>query len=277
MTSDSGSNGAEHWPTPRKIYERSVAEGNRRLDASGLELVATGFIAGFTIVFGIAAQAITAALLEPEIGAGPAKLAGSLAFGVGLVFLIIGRAELFTENFFGPVGAAYERRAEGGVVALLARLWGAILVLNLVGGVVFAAIISVDGALPAGAPAALNHLADEIVDRPPSASLANAIAGGTLITLLSFLLHAASSTTARVIIGYLVGVVLALGPFNHVVVTTLHLAFGVLHDGPSVGDGIPDVALALAGNMLGGLGFVTLTHIAQAKGEPPPRSHHDSE
>ena len=42
-------------PPPAEIFQRAVEEGQRRLDQSTLELVSTSFIAGFTIVFGIAA------------------------------------------------------------------------------------------------------------------------------------------------------------------------------------------------------------------------------
>jgi Formate/nitrite transporter len=56
------------------------------------------------------------------VGSGPAKLIGALAFGIGLVFLVIGRSELFTENFFGPVAAAIDRR-QGSAWVRLVRLW----------------------------------------------------------------------------------------------------------------------------------------------------------
>ena len=53
---------------------------------------------------------VVESLVEPEGGEGLAKLAGALAFAIGLVFLVVGRSELFTENFFDPVAAAIERR-----------------------------------------------------------------------------------------------------------------------------------------------------------------------
>jgi len=40
-------------PDPAGIFDRAVAEGERRLDQSTLELVSTSFIAGFTVVFGV--------------------------------------------------------------------------------------------------------------------------------------------------------------------------------------------------------------------------------
>jgi len=79
-------------PTPSEIYSRAVEEGARRLDQSLLELVSTSFIAGFTVVFGIVALGIVEATVEPEFGA-VADIAGALAFGTGVVFLVVGRTE----------------------------------------------------------------------------------------------------------------------------------------------------------------------------------------
>ncbi len=97
-------------PIPQEIYDRAKGEGERRLSASLLEQVSTGFIAGVTVVFGLVALAVATELVEPALGAGPGKLAGALGFGIGLVFLVVGRSELFTENFFDPVATAIDRR-----------------------------------------------------------------------------------------------------------------------------------------------------------------------
>lgn len=74
-------------PSPADVYRRAVVEGERRLSASTLELVANGFNAGFTIVFGIAALGVVQALLEPRFGLDAAKVGGAMAFAFGLVAL----------------------------------------------------------------------------------------------------------------------------------------------------------------------------------------------
>ncbi len=230
-----------------------------------LELVSTSFIAGFTIVFGIVALGIVEALVEPRFGE-IAKITGALAFGVGLVFLVVGRTELFNENFFDPVAAAADR-SESWMLSSLFRLWAVTLVFNLLGGGLFALIFSVRGALPAGTAEALTAFAEETARQGAGAWFASAIAGGALVSLLSFLLVAVNGVRTRVTLAYVVGFLLALGPFNHVVVTTLHVFFGILF-GANVGFGTLAVMIAVvtAGNLAGGLGLVTLTHITQAMG-----------
>lgn len=252
-------------PDPAEIFERAVAEGKRRLDQSMLELVATSFIAGFTVVFGIVALGIVHAVVEPQFGE-LAKVAGALAFGPAVVFLIVGRAELFTENFFDPLAAAFDR-SDSWMVSSLVRLWSVTFVLNLAGGALMAVVFSVDGALPPGTGHALRVTATEIVARGSMAEFADSIAGGVLVTLLSFLLAASDSVGTRASMAYIVGFLLALGPFDHVIVTMLHVLFGLLFGADiSIDAFLVTTAIVTAGNLVGGLGIGTLTHLAQAKG-----------
>jgi formate/nitrite transporter FocA (FNT family) len=105
------------------------------------------------------------------------------------------------------------------------------------------------------------------VRRDQVAVFASAFTGGALVTLLSYLLVAVDGIGNRITLAYAVGFLLALGPFDHVVVTVLHVVFGILYGAP-----IGVVALAetgaviTAGNLVGGLGLVTFTHVAQVKG-----------
>lgn len=254
-------------PTPLQIYRRAIKEGERRLSATGLELVATGFNAGLTIVFGVAALGVVHALVEPTFGSETAKLAGAAGFGIGLLFLVTSRAELFTENFFDPVATVFHRQ-EGRLVLKLLRLWIVVLALNLIGGAIFVLVLSVDGVLPPGSERALRAVAEEIAAKDVTAALANAVVGGALVTLLSFLLQAVDQVLSRMVAAYLVGFLLAAGPFAHVVVTALHLLFGAMVGAPVGADDIAaETGIAIVGNLVGGLAFVTLTHMAQARGE----------
>lgn len=67
---------------------------------------------------------------------------------------------------------------------------------------------------------------------------------------------------------YAVGVLLALGPFEHVVVSVLHMLFGLLLGADLAVQHLAKAGvISLAGNLIGGVGLVTLFHTAQAMGE----------
>lgn len=252
-------------PSPEIIYERAEEEGRRRLSMPLLEQVATGFIAGVTIVFGVVALGATHAMVAADLGPGVATVAGALAFGIGVVFLIVGRSELFSENFFGPVAAAIDQGGAS-VWGRLIRLWATMLVLNIIGGGMLVALLTVDGALPDGAAASLVQLAEGIASRSWQATLVRAVLAGALITLLSYMLAACDSVIARILVAFVVGFFLALGPFDHVVVSALHLLYGIWDaDAANYADLWGNMALSTAGNAAGGLLLITLTHTAQVK------------
>ncbi|MFC0682567.1 formate/nitrite transporter family protein [Lysobacter korlensis] len=252
-------------PTPSEIFKRASGEGRRRICQSVLELTATGFIAGFTIVFGIAAMGIVHSAFLPE-GREVAKLAGAAAFALGLVLLVVQRAELFTENFFDPLASVFDDghgRLAGGV----ARLWVLTLLFNALGGAILAWLVTTDGVLPHGARESLASIAEEIARRGHLAAFVSAIIGGALVASLSYALLGTDMVFGRILMAWIVGFLLAAGPFDHVVVTGLHLVIGVLA-GASI-DGVrilEIVGIDALGNLVGGVGLVTLSHVAQAKG-----------
>lgn len=80
------------------------------------------------------------------------------------------------------------------------------------------------------------------------------------------MVQACNSVAARILVAYLVGFLLALGPFDHVVVSPLHLLFGIwLSDAVAWVDLWRNLGLATAGNMIGGPLLITFTHTAQVK------------
>lgn len=250
-------------PTPEEIFALSEREGRQRLERSLPAQMSTGFTAGFNVVFAIVALGITQHLVAQHFGPEAGELAGAVAFGVGLTFLVVGRSELFTENFLDPLAA----RAAGvdRFWRKLSRLWGLSLAFNLIGGVLLVTVLSTDGALPEGAPGALVEVAERIADRGPWADFTNAIAGGALVTLLTWLVLSAGSATGRFLVAWAVGWLLALGPLNHVVVTVLHLYFGLRYDATLTLTDLAEVgAIATLGNLVGGILFVTLLRAGQA-------------
>lgn len=143
-----------------------------------------------------------------------------------------------------------------------------ILVLNLVGGAVLTAIMTIPGALPTGANESLVSVAEGIAGKTAMATLARAVMAGALITLLSYLLEGCNTVAARIPVTFMVGFVLALGPFDHVIVSSLHLLFGVwLSDTVGYTDMVANIGLSALGNILGGIGLITLTHTAQVRSE----------
>ena len=94
----------------------------------------------------------------------------------------------------------------------------------------------------------------------------SSIVAGGLITAMTWFVEGQTSMLVRVVVAWTTGMVLALGAFNHVIVVTLELVLGLrfgLHLSWWFVAG--NFGLAAAGNVIGGLGLVTLNRLTQAR------------
>jgi formate-nitrite transporter family protein len=250
-------------PEPEKIYERTRAEGERRLERPPLEVASTALAAGFDIAAGVALLAATTAALHDRYGAA-ALVPASIGFGLGFVFLIVGRGELFTENFLVPLAGLQGKTRNAWWK--LAELWTLSPVFNIAAGALFALILSVHAVLPPGSGSAIVGAATKIHEKSTLTLFASAIFAGALITAMTWFVEGQASVGVRVVVAWATGAFLALAGLNHVIVVTIELIFGI-----RFGAHVPWVfvlgnfALAAAGNMIGGIGLVTLNRFTQAR------------
>jgi formate/nitrite transporter FocA (FNT family) len=253
--------------SPEDIWQDGVEEGERRLGRSASGLAATGFAGGIEVLFGIVVMVVAIGALTPRVGADTAHVLGSLGFGIGFVLITVGRAELFTENFLIPVSAVHAGRSTTGA---LLKMWTVTLALNLVGLVLFAALFSVHGVLDPASRAAAGTLADIYGDRDWLAALLSAVAAGTVMTLFTWVIAAAEDATARVLLSLLIGFVLGAPSLNHAVVSVGEQSFGIFAGTAHSDwlDVVRNLGLSVVGNLVGGVGLVFATRLAQVRGEP---------
>jgi formate/nitrite transporter FocA (FNT family) len=256
-------------PQPEEIYERTREEGARRLERPLPEVVSTALAAGFDIVAGVTALVLVSAQLEHWTGRQAAHVFASFAFGIGFVFLVVGKAELFTENFLVPIaGLENNRDSWWG----LAKLWTLSPFFNVLGGTLMVTLLSIHSVLPYGTGALAVDTAATIHANGTLALFVSAIFAGSLITAMTWFVEGQPSMLVRVFVAWIAGSLLALGAFNHVIVVTIELVFGV-----RFGAHIPwsfvvsNFFLAAAGNIVGGVGLVTLNRLTQGKSGARPR------
>ena len=256
--------GADEGPKPLgqeapQIVADAAAIGAKRLRRPVTGDAITALIGGMSVSFGAVAAAWASASVS-----GGAQIAAALAFPVGFLILLVGKSELFTENFFLPVTGVLEGR---GTVRQLGELWIVSLAANLVGALIFASLISRPGVLDHGPAQELVDLATRKVGAPFEAAFVQAIFAGWLMTMLTWLLVAAEGFGPRLFIIWTMGALIVLGQFNHVVISAAECFMALLLGAPfSLADWFDRNFLpALAGNMVGGLVFVTLLHRVQAR------------
>jgi len=236
-------------------FNRIVEEGTPRLERTWSALLATGAVAGLDVATGVLAY------LGVLTATGSQLLAG-LAFSIGLIALLLGHSELFTEGFLVPVTVVAAGKAR---VRDVIRLWGGTLVANLAGGWVITWLIAT--ALPDLAGEAVRsgrHFVDLGINLQ---SLCLAVLAGSTMTLMTRMQHGTESIPARIVAAVAAGFVLAGLQLNHSILDSL-LIFTGLHTGHA-----PYGYLAwlgwlgwtLLGNVIGGVGLVTVLRLIRSR------------
>jgi formate-nitrite transporter family protein len=251
-------------PEPETIYARTRDEGRRRLERPFFEVVSTALAAGFDILAGVLALTIVSSELAHHFGKHAAHVGGAVAFGTAFVFLVLGRGELFTENFLVPLAGldGSERNAWW----KLLELWTVSPVFNILAGAVMAVLLSVHGVLPYGTGRTVTELAATQVGRSWTTLFVSAVFAGALITAMTWFVEGQETMGVRVVAAWIAAALLVLGNFDHVIVVSIELLFGM-----RFGAHVPwsfwfeNLGLAAAGNMVGGIGLVTVNRFTQAR------------
>ncbi|WP_197374974.1 formate/nitrite transporter family protein [Mycolicibacterium baixiangningiae] len=236
-------------------FQRMVDEGTQRLHRNWREVLITGFFGGTEIAVGVLAYlSVLHATHNP--------LLAGLAFSIGFLALLLGRSELFTEGFLVPVTTVAAKRAS---VAQLLKLWSGTLVANLVGGwVLMWLIMTAFPKLHAQTIESASHYATA----PLSAeTFALALLGGMVITLMTRMQHGTDSVVGKIAAAVAGAFLLAGLQMFHSILDSL-LIFGAMIAGDAPFgylDWLQWFGYTVAGNILGGLGLVTLLRLLRSK------------
>jgi formate/nitrite transporter FocA (FNT family) len=240
------------------VHETIRREGDEELKRSASALAWSGFAAGLSMGFSLIAEGLLSAYL-PKADWTP--LISKLGYSVGFLIVVLGRQQLFTETTLTAVLPVLSKRNMASVTALL-RLWGAVLLANLLGTYLFALCIE---RIPTFPP----HIQQTFMEISLSGTGASfgvvfmrAIFAGWLIALMVWLLPAAESARVSIIIilTYLIG----LGGYNHVIAGSVKAFFLVVGGTESWAQFFTGFFFpTLLGNIVGGVSLVAFLGHAQ--------------
>jgi len=135
----------------------------------------------------------------------------------------------------------------------------------------FVAFASVPGVFEPETLDAAGDLADTLAERGLLAAFVSAVIAGSVITTFTWLAEAAESDLTRVVIALLIGFVLLAPSTNHSVIGFGEILFGILAGTSDAGfvDLARNTAVAIAGNMAGGVLLIAFVRSVQAEARGP--------
>ena len=187
-------------------------------------------------------------------------------FPIGFIFVIVGRSELFTENFLIPVVAVFKTdRTPGSLI----ELWTLSSVGNMIGYIGTAALLLVPEAL--GEPIRRGYVAytEYKLTVPPSGVFVSAMLAGGVMTTLTWALLAVKDNVGRVVVICAAAYVLMAANLSHSIVSASVLLVGFVATQHGLGDVVVWLLIATAGNLVGGVGLVTLSGSARTHQQDP--------
>ncbi|WP_422746111.1 formate/nitrite transporter family protein [Mycobacterium sp. WMMD1722] len=237
-----------------QAFRRMVDEGTQRLHRRWREVLATGFFGGTEIAVGVLAYLSV-------LQATDNKLLAGVAFSIGFLALLLGRSELFTEGFLVPVTTVAAKRAS---FAQLLKLWSGTLVANLVGGWILMWLVM--AAYPKLHETTVESASHFVFAPLNLESVALALLGGMVITLMTRMQHGTDSMVGKVGAAVAGAFLLAGLQMFHSILDSL-LIFGALIVGAPFGylDWLAWFGYTLVGNIVGGLVLVTLLRLVRSK------------
>ncbi len=250
---------------PREIAERASAVGTERLDRSNADILLTSIIGGGEVSIGsLAAMTVTGALLTsfPGLDLYLALAAGGVVFPIGFVFVIVGRSELFTENFLIPVVAVFDGERS---VGSLVQLWGISWIGNMVGCAGTAALVLAPDAIGQTIHFGFETYTAHKLDTPLNGVFVSAALAGGVMSAMTWLLLSIRHPVARIIAVWAGGYVLFAANLSHSIVSASALMVGFVGAHINVVSVLVWLLVATAGNLVGGIGLVTLFRVTQAR------------
>lgn len=233
-------------------------EAQKELDRSASALAWSGLAAGLAMGFSMVAEGVLRSHL-PDAPWRP--LVAKLGYPVGFLIVILGSQQLYTENTLEPMVPLLNKPTMERFTKLL-RLWGIVLLTNIVGTLLFALYAAKTSAFDAQLKSAFLDIGLEAIEPSAGTIFLKAIVAGMIIALMVWMLPATKSAHVWVItvMAWLVGA----ASLAHVIVGSVETGYLMWQGAASVGTYLGHFLLpTLIGNTIGGVVLVALINHQQ--------------
>ena len=245
-------------PSAEDIYKQVARNAKEELKRSSTSLAISGITGGTFMGLSVLGTGLVLSLLGDGAGA---KVISRMLYPLGFIVVIIGRSQLFTENTLYPVALVLAERKH---LWNTLRLWAIVLPSNVVGAFLFALLIAKTHALPPGALHSISVLGYDAATVPASGIFWSGVMGGWIIATAAWLVSGSHSVSGSVAIIWALTFVVGLGDFAHCIAGSGEVLGAVLTHALPWSAYPHWFALAVAGNICGGVVMVTLLEYGQA-------------
>lgn len=245
--------------TASEIFEAATENAREELRRSSRTLAFSGVAGGLTMgLTGLSVAAVRAVL-------GPGSwqdLISFVIYPVGFIAVIIGRAQLFTENTLYPVILILD---EHRYVLETVRLWAVVFTSNILGALAFALLAARSGALHQPTVEQLMKLGIDAAAGPASHIFWSGILGGWLIAQVAWVVTASHWTIGQVVMVWLLTFIVGVAKLSHCIASSGEILSAVVAGALPLSTYIGWLVPATLGNIVGGVVIVSMLNYGQVR------------
>ncbi len=244
------------------IHEHIRQDGEKEMERDAMALFWSAIAAGLSMGASLLAKGIFHVHLEGIPGG---FLLESLGYTFGFIIVIMARQQLFTENTVTAVLPVMQNPT-GTNMLLLLRLWGVVLLGNIIGTGLAALAFEFMPIFDETTRDAFVTIGMEVMHNTPGEMFANAIISGWIIATMVWMFPSAGA--AKIVVIILMTWLIALGNTTHIVVGTVEILYLVFNGTIHWSEFFWPFALpTLAGNIIGGTFIFALLSHAQIRND----------
>ncbi|ELY3730618.1 formate/nitrite transporter family protein [Cronobacter sakazakii] len=244
------------------IHEHIRQDGEKEMERDAMALFWSAIAAGLSMGASLLAKGIFHVHLEGIPGG---FLLESLGYTFGFIIVIMARQQLFTENTVTAVLPVMQNPT-GTNMLLLLRLWGVVLLGNIIGTGLAALAFEFMPIFDEATRDAFVTIGMEVMHNTPGEMFANAIISGWIIATMVWMFPSAGA--AKIVVIILMTWLIALGNTTHIVVGTVEILYLVFNGTIHWSEFFWPFALpTLAGNIIGGTFIFALLSHAQIRND----------
>ena len=248
---------------PDDALQTAIEEGLEQLKRPTLSLFLSSIAGG--LIVGFSALAVAVVLTAAgEMGLSPMvkRIATAFVYPLGFIVCILSGAQLFTEHTATAFYPVLDREAS---LANLLRLWFLVVVGNLIGAVVAAALhyFGLDVIHARGGYIEIGH---HLTQFPNGSLFVSAVLAGWLMALGAWLVGSSPRTIAQIVVIYIVTFIIGLGGLHHSIAGSVEMFAAMFVSSEFTASMAANfVGVALLGNLVGGSCFVALLNYAHIR------------
>ncbi len=253
--------GKKEAPAERKAFKGQMeileqAEGTvltemgRPVKGLALSGISAGLDLGFSVLLmTVAMTSFSGVFSGPVVDFIVANM-----YPIGFIFVVLGRSELFTEHTTLAILPVLQGLAP---IKKLFRLWGVVYLANILGGLVFALILTYfTGSLHVLDSGALKKIADAMLKHDMLTNFLTAMLAGWMMGLLVWLVTAARSTGSQILIIWIITASIGFAHLPHCIVGNIEILTSLLSGKISFVEYLQCLIPVTIGNAVGGVLFV---------------------